>query len=355
MTDHRLSNVFELHRAGEAPSHRLLVVFSAANAGKFTFFKAVAGMSMDRLHIRDPNGTAWYQHGLAEGEGIADIERRIADVARDYHEIWMIGSSMGGYAALYLGARLKARRVLAIAPQIIVDSRFSRGPRGSVKIHTPDISDLVVASRRTQFTIIFGSFDLIDAYNISKLYRGDAVPMHFRVLQYRDEDHMIPVRIQETCGLKEYFQSILSKNAIPQTGMDYTEGRPLDADRLAVVERYVSYYLERDFAGIYENLSPCLETYPDWAALHHLVIESGMRAEASAPALLLPRAQALSDAYPAAIDFSFLTAQLAEQAGDEAATRAALKRVFAVRAQHPRARQMQDRLDAPAEAVTGTG
>ncbi|MFP3422503.1 hypothetical protein R0K19_24340, partial [Bacillus sp. SIMBA_161] len=86
--------------------------------------------------------------------------------------------------ALYFGARVKAQRVLAIAPQILVDSRFSRGPRSGVKVQTPDITELVRQAKGTSFTIVFGSFDLIDTYNISRLYDGQDMPLNIRVLQY---------------------------------------------------------------------------------------------------------------------------------------------------------------------------
>lgn len=348
-----IENVFELHRTGDAPSHRLLVVFAAANANSFTFFKATQEMGTDKLYIRDPNGNAWYQKGLAEGETITDIERRIAAVARDYREIWMLGSSMGGYAALYLGARLQARRVLAIAPQVVLDHRFARGPRKGVPIHTPDIARDVLQARRTQFTIVFGSFDLIDIYNISLLYRGNHVPMHFRVLQYDDEDHMLPIRLQQACGLKNYFQSVLSHNRIPQVGMTYREGRPLDDDRLAILESYVESYLKRDYRSGYDTLSPCFETHPDWPAAHYLALECGFHGEVCDPALLLAQAETLSDRYPEAIEFAFLVAQLAEKAGKEEIARAALRRVFSIRMQHRAARRLLERLDENQAAAAG--
>lgn len=341
----QIEGVFELHQAGDTPSPRLLVVFSAAHARNFTFFNATKEMKTDRLHIRDPNGNAWYQKGLADGEGIADIERRIREVAADYREIWMLGSSMGGYAALYLGARLQARRVLAIAPQVILDHRSDLGPSKATPIHTPDISRDVLEARQTQFTIVIGSFDLVDAYNISHLYQGDHIPMHFRVLQYQDEDHMLPDRINETCGLKTYFQSVLSDNRIPQNGMGYTEGRPLDDARLAILKDYFRSYLERDYSTAYETLLPCLETYPDWPALHFLALKCGLYGKTCDPAPLLPRAQTLSDRYPDAIDFAFLVAQQAENADQEDIARAALRRVFSIRSQHPAAQKMLERLN----------
>ncbi|WP_172300527.1 YqiA/YcfP family alpha/beta fold hydrolase [Pseudoruegeria sp. HB172150] len=338
-----IENVFELHRGAGG---RLLVVFSAANAGSFTFFKATRQMRPDRLHIRDPFGTAWYQNGLADGETLADIETRIAEVARDYREIWMLGSSMGGYAALYFGARLGARRVLAIAPQLIVDPRFARGPGRGVTVHTPDISGLVRAATRTRFTILFGSFDLIDAYNIAQLYKDDPAPDHCRVLQYANEDHMLPVRIDRAVGLRRYFSAILSRDEVPDIGIPCTTGPPLSAERLAVLQGYIAPCLERDHKSAHAHLAAALQDNPDWTALEYLMLDSGFHGRPDLHRALLPRAQALSDTYPEAIDFAFLAARLAEQTGDARAARAALRRVFAVRSGHRAATQLLARLEA---------
>lgn len=343
--DLHIENVFELHEGTASSKRRLLVVFSAANAPKFTFFKSTEKMRPDRLHIRDPEGNAWYQNGLREGETLHDIETRLAEVAKDYREVWMIGSSMGAYAALYFGARIGAQRVLAIAPQILVDSRFSRGPRSGVKVQTPDIADLVRNARSTSFTIVFGSFDLIDTYNISRLYCGDDMPLHIRVLQYEGQDHMLPVRLEEECTLMRYFQMILSKTTVPRLSIPYSEGDPLDPDRLQVLSRYVDYMLAKDFRGAYEGLEEACASYPDWHAMHYYRLLSGFRGEID-PAVLREPACHLSELHPGAIDFAYLAAQCCEETGDVEAARSYLERVFSIRRSHPPGRKMLERLDA---------
>jgi len=341
-----IDNVFELHKTGaEVPTQRLLVVFSAANASSFTFFKSTEQMRPDRLHIRDPEGNAWYQNGLREGECLDDIEARIAEVARGYREVWMIGSSMGGYAALYFGARIGAQRVLAIAPQILVDSRFSRGPRAGVKIQTPDITDLVRQAKKTSFTIVFGSFDLIDTYNISRLYCSDDMPLHIRVLQYEGQDHMLPVRLEDECTLTRYFQMILSKASVPRISIPYHEGEPLEPDRLQILSRYVDYMLDKDFLGAYEGVAEACAAYPDWHAMQYYRLMGGFRGEVD-PAVLRESACDLSDLHPGAIDFAYLAAQCCEGTDDAEAARSYLERVFSIRRAHPPGRKMLERLNA---------
>ena len=345
-----IPNVFEHHQVGDAPSQRLLVVFSAANASSFTFFRSTEELRPDRLHIRDPDGNAWYQNGLAEGETLHDIEARIAEVAKNYREVWMVGSSMGGYAALYFGTRLQAQRVLAIAPQILVDSRFSRGPRAGVKVHTPDIAAQVRAATRTQCTIVFGSFDLIDTYNIAHLYEGDHMPLHIRVLQYEGQDHMLPVRLEDECTLKRYFQQILVKTTVPQLSIPYREGRPLDDTRLAVLRRYIGYMLKKDFVSAYADLKDDCMAFPDWHALHYYWLLSGFRAGVP-PRNLKASACALSDLNPGAIDFAFLAAQCCEGSGDVEGTYGYLDRVFGIRRSHPPGRKMLERLPPRPERI----
>ena len=350
--DLHIDGVFELHRRGSEPSQRLLVVFSAANAKSFTFFRNTSEMRPDVLYVRDPVGNAWFQEGLAPGETLDDIEARIASVAGSYREIWMLGSSMGGYGALYFGSRLNARRILALSPQIVVDSRFSRGPRNGTKVQTPDISDLVRAATRSQITIVFGSLDLIDAYNISRLYRGPDVPMHFRVVQYDGQDHMLPIRIEAQCTLKHFFQSILSRNTIPQTGLSFTEGAPLPPARLAILEGYVDRLLEGDHAAAHEEISRVAKDHADWVPLRFLEIETAMAAGLPLGPYLGP-AQDLAAGNETAIDYAFLVAQVAEALGEDGIARDYLRRVFAIRTSHPPGRRMLARIEerAPEEVA----
>ena len=347
VADHPLhiENVFELHRRSDTPSHRLLVVFSAANASSFTFFKAVKDMQPDRLHIRDPFGNAWYQNGLAEGEDLAAITDRIAAIAADYKEVWMIGSSMGAYAALYFGPLVKARHVLAIAPQILVDSKFSRGPRSAINIQTPSIVDHVLAAKRTQCTIIFGSFDLVDAYNISQIYKGDSLPLHVRVIQYLGQDHMLPIQLDQDHTLKRYFQLILSHNSLPLTGAPFSEGRPLPKDHLAVLHEYIQLTLQDRQAEAYEMVRATIAkpAFADWDPLLYYGLRSGYLAGGRV-AEITPLACALSDRHPSAIDFAFLAAQCCEELADKSTTQRYLDRVFEVRKSHPAGRKMQTRL-----------
>lgn len=341
-----IPGVFELHQKNEVPTKRLLIVFSAANASKFTFFKSTEGMCPDRLYIRDPEGNAWYQNGLAEGETLDALEARIAQVVKSYKSVWMLGSSMGGYAALYFGCRLGVERVLAIAPQIVLDSRFSRGPRQDVKIQTASIAELVRTSRRTQCTIVFGSFDLVDTYNISQLYVADDMPVHVRVLQYEGQDHMLPVYLEEECTLMHYFQMVLGKNTVPQISLAYTEGRPLDSERLEVMTRYIEQFMvKKDHLGAYTEMASDCERFPDWHALHYYRLMSGYRAKVP-PQELWEDACRLSDLHPKAIDFAFLAAQCSEDLGDHERARIYLNRVFSIRRSHPGGRKMQVRFDS---------
>lgn len=340
-----IDGVFELHRRGDQPTPRLLVVFSAANARNFTFYKSTSEMRPDVLYIRDPAGNAWYQEGLAEGESLDDIEARIASVAAAYREVWMLGSSMGGFAALYFGCRLGARRILALAPQIVVDGRFARGPRRATRVQTPDISELVRGATRSLITIVFGSLDLIDAYNLSRLYpEGGDLPLHFRVLQYEGQDHLLPIRLEAECTLKTFFQSILSHNTVPATTLRLTEGPPLSPGRRAVLEAYVERLLARDHEGAHRVVAAAVPDHPDWLPLRVLEVETALAAELPM-APYLDAAIALAAENGTAIDHAFLVAQIAETLGRDDLARDYLRRVFAIRTSHPPGRRMLARIE----------
>lgn len=94
------SGQFFLHE--QRGSRKLLVVFSAASAKSFTGYKLVQPLDMDLLFVRDP-ARSWY-HGDTEGHwnGAAEMAEKVGGVARKYdrENVYLFGSSMGGYAAL---------------------------------------------------------------------------------------------------------------------------------------------------------------------------------------------------------------------------------------------------------------
>ncbi|GGE61186.1 hypothetical protein [Actibacterium pelagium] len=95
------------------------------------FGRTLHGRGFELVFVKDFS-RVWFQQGLNgvtsnRQETSAFLEELLSKLPRPWT---FIGSSSGGYAALFFGTRLSADRVLAFAPQTLVDrhtfSRFAK-------------------------------------------------------------------------------------------------------------------------------------------------------------------------------------------------------------------------------------
>jgi hypothetical protein len=109
------------------PGRALLVAFGGISGAlgmpPFEFFKLSAELDCKRIFVRDLN-QAWYHEGLpgiAEDlPGIAMFLRARIQESRAERVVF-VGNSMGGYAAILLGALAGAHAVYAFSPQTFID------------------------------------------------------------------------------------------------------------------------------------------------------------------------------------------------------------------------------------------
>ncbi len=115
--------MIEVLESALRPCDRLVVAFTgvshALGAIPFEFHKSMGALDCAALFVRDL-GRRWYQYDEAT---IADLTGRIRQaVARSgASRVTFLGNSMGGFGALYFGARLNADAILAFAPQTAID------------------------------------------------------------------------------------------------------------------------------------------------------------------------------------------------------------------------------------------
>jgi hypothetical protein len=123
----------ELLDDGDAPGMLLdlassspvtVVAFGGLNIDgpRFEFFRFLSGFDVRRVFLRD-HEQAWYQLGV---RGVADtvdgVQARLREVLGEEglrHAVFT-GGSMGGYAAMLLGARLGVGEVHAFSPQTFI-------------------------------------------------------------------------------------------------------------------------------------------------------------------------------------------------------------------------------------------
>lgn len=112
-------------RLDELPGSKKAIVVVGSRGrgfGAFEFSNTFRSLPCHVLYIRDPQD-AWYQKPIRElGNGLNDLAAIIREKLQHVgaEEIYIIGGSMGGYAAIALGGLLHAHRVLAFAPQSFI-------------------------------------------------------------------------------------------------------------------------------------------------------------------------------------------------------------------------------------------
>jgi len=94
----------------------------------FNFMQSLAGIETNVVFVRDPRRT-WY-NGPIEGLGASagEVVARIRELADDAGggDLYLLGTSSGGFAALAFAGLLGARRVLAFSPQTTIDTAALR-------------------------------------------------------------------------------------------------------------------------------------------------------------------------------------------------------------------------------------
>jgi len=149
-------------------SSRLVIMFSDASSRRFTGYKTLQHVPINRLFVRDPT-RSWYNGPVAGGWDNADglLERLRSITQRfDPANIVCMGGSMGGYAAILFGCKLGIGKVVAFSPQMILDSRLPNNPDASHNIQYKNAYEAIAHADNTSIDILFGSEDLCDTYNM---------------------------------------------------------------------------------------------------------------------------------------------------------------------------------------------
>ncbi len=107
-------------------SKNLLISFGGIrqNIGMpiFEFYNSISDLDCDKIYIRDFN-QAWYQLGVdGKISSIDKLYEFLEDIIEEYkyERIVCLGNSMGGYAAILFGVRLKATTILSFSPQSFI-------------------------------------------------------------------------------------------------------------------------------------------------------------------------------------------------------------------------------------------
>lgn len=290
----------------KTPSRRLLVVFSAANAVNFTFFKNTESLDCDRLFIRDPFLNAWYQKGFLGQTGLDHSLSVLREIAHGYDHVTMVGSSMGAYAAIVFGIMLDVDEVLAIGPQTLLNAAYSRSPPKAVKLLHPAIDPFLTQDRKTRVNMLVGLLDGVDFFNISRLPQEAS----FDIYSFPEEDHFLPKRLAENGVLTEAIRLTQEGQPLTFEGMNVTRDYAFDDARANTIRIVVPLIFEEKAYGRARTiLNGALAEDPDWALGNYLWAAAAFKDGHHGSAF--KRVRLIANQHPAVLDFNSLAAEAA--------------------------------------------
>ncbi|RVQ21835.1 tetratricopeptide repeat protein [Sinorhizobium meliloti] len=169
---------------------------------------ALKDLCANKLHVKDRTGQSWFHEGV---EGFScDVRSTAAALgtfirAGRFKRVTCIGASMGGYAAILFGAKLKADRVVAFSPQTIFHPGWPYVPAQDVPLQEIDLDKAVGGSRRTQFHIISSS-ELHDVYQASLIAKHKNVR-----LDVMEWDHNTLFKVKTAMSVSKFITGLAGR------------------------------------------------------------------------------------------------------------------------------------------------
>lgn len=165
---------------------KLLIVFSYIDQklGTRAHSSFLRNVNCKKLFL-NPGLNEWYQTGIP---GVApsysgllaflqDVKSNFAD-----HEILCLGHSMGGFPALGIGVSIGADRILASAPEYILNTPNSLSVRHlkDTRIECGDLTPTLSANSKSSITVLVGkqnAFDMNVARRLREFPRTDVIAL----------------------------------------------------------------------------------------------------------------------------------------------------------------------------------
>ena len=208
-------------------SDLLLVAFSAVHEPdkppRYYFHRALRAIPCHRLFVLDDHGPdeplrrpSWYL-GHNRSTDVPDaIERLVADTAEelgvDRRRVVTCGSSKGGWAALYFGARLGTGHVFAGEPQVLLGRHLMQEENLGIARHVAgDVTDV---DRAYLDGLLFEAFRAAAAPPDVHLYCGSGSP-------YRDRDVLPLVRFLDELGIPVDLELGDHSEHVPDLGIHF--------------------------------------------------------------------------------------------------------------------------------------
>ncbi len=242
-----------------------LLIFSSRNASNFDYRWNARNLPCNYILVRDPSNDGWYNQGV-EGLGfsIDDVSASLREIIKRMggNKLFVLGSSMGGYAAILFGSRLNADKVLAFSPQTSLNRAFPLAPPEGAPIYVPDLIPIVERNPETPIEIVASADDLADLYHLTRIahlpnVRPVTVPFseHWVALELHLAGKMTPI-------LEHWFNN-------NETALRSAREQTLDPDFRQATIVGSEYFFARRFDVAAKCLGVAASAYPEHAGILH--------------------------------------------------------------------------------------
>lgn len=207
----------------------LLIAFSSFDLyrrenGKFDYYSFSRREDIDILLVRDLNNT-WYffpGYNIDDDKDHEYLLSAIINISSQYQRVICVGSSMGGFAAIYFGQKISNCTILSFSPQVNIDIEYlNRHGDMRQRAEISIVNDRIRNKKQlnilnidnphgNKFFVYFGQNDGID----SKFSVEMAQNKIFTVSRLPYVNHGLIHAINASNTLKELMESIITENRI---------------------------------------------------------------------------------------------------------------------------------------------
>lgn len=170
----------------ESDRKKLLIVFAYIDQklGTRSHSSFLRHVDCKKLFL-NPGRNAWYQTGIpGVASSYTGLLAFLRDVRSDFadHEILCLGHSMGGFPALGIGVTIGADRILASAPEYVLNMPGSLSVRHlkEAPVECGDLTPVLSANDGSAITILVGrqnAFDMEVASQLGTFPQTDVVEL----------------------------------------------------------------------------------------------------------------------------------------------------------------------------------
>jgi len=245
-----------------------VIVFSHTGypPGKFAMTNALKSLRTHKIYVNCPDNS-WYQEGIKGATQTIDESVQLLSAIIDSlkpSRVICVGMSMGGYAALLFGLKLKCDAIISFTPEIEIGQKHGRSYiSNNLKKYDSkytNLSHLINYNRDTQIYAIYGVYDIID---LSLLWQIEDELVNEKLFKpfFVMGDHRVTLRLDVLDIIKRFLEKgKLQKNDIHK---QYCVSQHHSANELFFYREIQKSLLKNDQQAIYDILKnqPLLKTH----------------------------------------------------------------------------------------------